>query len=255
MIDRADRDGREARRPRTAEASAAAAQKIVERGDVRPAPIAGRRSRRAARPTGRCPALRRTAAPDAIAAEPLLPEPQGPLLSANRPRTRLPHPEMMFMAANIEEPHRKTVASRSALPMSPPMADPVDPLTDLPHDRADPLAQADRRRCDDHRGRNRTERRRSGRSLEQRARDAALAHARRDRGPRRADRRASQARTLDRHRQRQGRRRQVDRGGESRRRACAGGQEGRPDRRRRLRPFAADSARPAREAAPPRTTS
>ena len=36
------------------------------------------------------------------------PEPQGPLLSANRPRTRPPHPEMMFIDAEYRErPHEK----------------------------------------------------------------------------------------------------------------------------------------------------
>ena len=56
------------------------------------------------------------------------------MLSTNRPRTRLPHPEMMFMDANIERAAPKNSGKPQRASYVAPMAHPVDPLTDLPHD-------------------------------------------------------------------------------------------------------------------------
>src|SRR3954447_2133444 len=106
---------------------------------------------------------------------PASPPPQGPLLFAKRPRTRLPHPIKMLIAALYRYAKaRKTVASRAGPPMSPAMAHPADPLTGLPHDeriRSRKLAGGVATIIADATGLTKAE----GDTLEQELRSAALA--------------------------------------------------------------------------------
>src|SRR3954467_6145761 len=67
--------------------------------------------------------------------EPALFEPHGPLLSANSPRMRLPHPVMMFIGREYRESrNEKQWQPADGFLCALSMAHSPDPLTGLPHD-------------------------------------------------------------------------------------------------------------------------
>ena len=183
--------------------------------------------------------------------------PHGPLLSANRARARAPNPGNMFMIPIYRKrAGRKTVArwSKSLLWARPWLTTNCLPTcsTRIPTPsriRSRKLKGNIAALVVDATGLGPDERA----ALEQRLSAAALAI------PGVAEVRialtASPARTQgDRRRQRQGRGRQVDAGGQPRHRAGPAGQEGRADRRRHLWPVAADPARRPRAAAAEKQT-
>ena len=138
----------------TAEASETPAQELVERADIRARPDRRTAPFRGVSPHGPwlgspswLPSGEGSGPPD-----PPLFEPQGPLLSAKRPRIRPPHPDMMFIAGEYRgasEQKQWQAAARFLCAVHGPSRRSSHRTAAR---RADPVAQGERRRRDHHRG-------------------------------------------------------------------------------------------------------